>query len=123
MSFKNSPLCNKYLTIFLILQLTNKLYYWNTTSFARHKTTYQFNDVIGNFIDKFVEFYIGRYNIKPNINSINIDKKYLTDTGFVSFFQLIKNILDDFNINAKDILTIKDELLGGVTMLYLLNLN
>jgi hypothetical protein len=115
---------NKYLTIFLILQLTNKLYHWNTTSFARHKATDQFNDVISNFIDKFVEFYIGRYKIKPNINSIKIDKKYLTDTGFVSFFELIKNILDDFNINAKDILTIKDELLGEVNkMLYLLNLN
>jgi hypothetical protein len=115
---------NKYLTIFLTLQLTNKLYHWNTTSFARHKATDEFDDVISSFIDKFVEFYIGRYNVKPEINGIKIDKKYLTDTGFVSFFGVIKNILDEYNIKAADILAIKDELLGEVNkMLYLLKLN
>jgi DNA-binding ferritin-like protein len=115
---------NLYLTTFLTLQLTNKLYHWNTTSFARHKATDQFDDVISDFIDKYVEYYIGRFNIKPQIQDIKINQDYLSDNGFVKLFQSIKKILDDFDIKANDILAIKDELLGEVNkMLYLLKLN
>ena len=114
---------NLYLTLFMSLQLTNKLYHWNTTSFARHKATDQFDDIISNFIDKYVEYYIGRYKIKPDIDGIKINKEHLTDIGFIKLFQDMKNILDKFKIDASDILAIKDELLGEINkMLYLLEL-
>ena len=117
---------NNYLKLFFLLQLTNKLYHWNTTNFARHKATDQFDSVISSFIDKFVEFYIGRYNCKPNISSIKIKDEYLTDSGFIILFKDIKIILDSMGnvITASDLLALKDELLGEVNkMLYLLNLN
>ena len=117
---------NNYLKLFFILQLTNKLYHWNTTSFARHKATDEFNDIINDFIDKFVEYYIGRNKCKPSITSIKTKKEYLTDTGFIIFFEDIKILLDNMNkiINDEDLLAIKDELLGEVNkMLYLLNLS
>jgi len=115
---------NKYLAYFLTLQMTNKLYHWNTTSFARHKATDEFDDIISGFIDKYVEYYIGRFKFKPNITGLQITPKYLTDTGFIELFKTTRTVLDEFKLQSNDILAIKDELLGEVNkMLYLLNLN
>ena len=125
-SSSQQDVLNNYLKLFILLQLTNKLYHWNTTLFARHKATDEFDSVISSFIDKFVEYYMGNTKCKPTITTIKIQEKYLTDNGFVMLFQDIKLILNEMEnvITHKDLLALKDELLGEVNkMLYLLNLN
>lgn len=116
---------NDLVNVFFNLQLTNKLYHWSTKSYARHKATDDFDGVISSFLDRFVEYYSGRYNMTPNINIITIDPNNLTDSGIENLFIAIKKLLEKFDRTIKDtdLLTLRDELLGEVNkMLYLFRL-
>jgi hypothetical protein len=111
---------------FLTLQLLNKLYHWNTTYFARHKATDDFGSNLSDLIDKFVEVFIGRYKIKPQVNKINLNSDYLTDTGIIKLFEQTRKYLENMTnkIPYSDLLNIRDELLAEVNkMLYLFTLN
>lgn len=111
---------------FFTLQLLNKLYHWNTTSFARHKATDGFSDNLADLIDKFVEVFIGRYKIKPQVNKINLNSDYLSDTGIIKLFEQTRKYLENMTnkIPYSDLLNIRDELLAEVNkMLYLFTLN
>jgi hypothetical protein len=111
---------------FLTLQLLNKLYHWNTTSFARHKATDGFGSNLLDLIDKFVEVFIGKYKIKPQVNKINLNSDYLTDTGIIKLFDQTRKYLENMTnkIPYSDLLNIRDELLAEVNkMLYLFTLN
>lgn len=118
---------NDFVKLMFNLQLLNKLYHWNTTSFARHKATDQFADSIDPLIDRFVEVFSGRYNIKPSVNNIVLNDKYLTDDGIVELFKTIKGYFEKeipkFT-NDSELLNIRDELLAEINkMNYLLRLN
>ncbi len=107
------------------LQFLTKINHFNTESFARHKATDEFYVKITNHIDRFVEVLIGRYNIKPLINNINVDNKYLSDTGIVEYFKISRNILTKLDKIFKDtsLLTIRDEIIADINnTLYLFNL-
>jgi len=117
---------NEMIQFFFTLQLLNKLYHWGTTSFARHKATDAFGDIIGGLIDKFVEVFIGRYSIKPKVSKINLNPDYLTDNGIITLFEQARKYLESLNnkINNNDLLNIRDELLAEVNKtLYLFTLN
>lgn len=111
---------------FFTVQIMNKLYHFNTTSFARHKATDNFDGQIQKHIDKFGEVYMGRYNIKPVVDKLILNQNYLTDTGFVKLLnetQIFLQGLED-KFKDSDLLTIRDELLADVNnMLYLFRLN
>jgi len=105
--------------------MLNKLYHWNTTSYSRHKATDRFNKNLLELIDKFVEVFIGTYDMKPMFNEIQINKDYLTDKGIVMLFIFTRKYLNTFDqyIQSTDLLNIRDELLGEVNQtLYLFNL-
>lgn len=113
---------NEIVKFFFTLQLLNKLYHWNTSSFARHKATDSFNDKLQDNIDKFVEVIIGKYKIKPIINSIKLDQSLLTDSGIELLFNQAKQYLESLNkiIPDSEILNIRDEILADINVtLYL----
>jgi hypothetical protein len=118
---------NEFVKVMFNLQLINKLYHWNTTSFARHKATDQFADSIDPLLDRFVEVYSGRYNIKPYVTDISLNPKFITDDGIIDLIRAIKGYLEKEVpkfANDSDILTIRDELLAEINkMNYLLRLN
>jgi hypothetical protein len=114
---------NQIMKLLFTMQIINKLYHLNTTSFARHKA---FDDSILAHIDKFAEAYIGRYKVKPLISSFKIDPEYLTDTGIKKLFIDFKQYLERYNtmFNDSDLLNIRDEILADVNKtLYLFELN
>ena len=116
---------NEIVTFFFTLQTINKLYHWNTTSFARHKATDGFNEKILVLIDKFVEVFIGYYNMKPDVMSVNINEKYLSDEGIVLLFIFTKKYLTKMReyIESSELQNILDEMLSEVNQtLYLFNL-
>jgi len=116
---------NDIVTFFFTFQMINKVYHWNTTSFARHKATDGFNNKFLELIDRFIELFIGNYNMKPIVNSIYIDNMYLSDNGIVELFIFTKKFLGklDRYIDSTDLINIRDEMLGKVNQaLYLFNL-
>jgi hypothetical protein len=107
------------------LQLLNKVYHWNTQSYAKHKATCAFNTSLLEIIDKFVEVYIGRFGVKPNISNITLDPSKLTDDGFIQMLHKSVNYLETFDAMFKktELLNIRDELLASINQtIYLLNL-
>lgn len=117
---------NEMIQFFFTLQLLNKLYHWNTTSFARHKATDGFGSELSDLVDKFVEVFIGRYKIKPQVYKVNLNHEYLTDTGIINLFEQTRKYLESISgkISSNELLNIIDELLDEVNkMLYLFTLN
>lgn len=116
---------NEIIKFFFTIQLLNKLYHFNTTSFARHKASDNFDELLQQHIDRFVETFIGRYNMKPVINSIKLDNDFITDEGIVTMYIQVRNYLVNLsNLSLDtDLLAIRDELLVDVNKtLYLFNL-
>lgn len=117
---------NEIVKFLFTLQLLNKLYHWNTNSFARHKATDGFGDTLSDLLDKFVEVFIGRYKLKPNVETINLLPQYTTDDGAITLFKTAKRYLEGLSniITDSDLLNIRDELLAEVNKtLYLFTLN
>jgi hypothetical protein len=112
---------NKLVKYFFTVQLTIKLFHWNTTSYAQHMATDRFTGELLKLTDKFVELFIGRYNVKPNVDSITIFKNDIVEMLKIFAEKLIK--LEKDNITDSSLLTVRDELLGEINQtLYLLQL-
>lgn len=119
---------NQIVSFLFELQLINKQYHWNTTSFARHKATDEFGTTLATIMDHFVEVYIGRYNIKPQVDSVTLNKVQIGDETIIGLFNTTRDMLQSFetrmDIHDTDLLNIRDELLAAVNKtLYLFNLH
>ena len=122
----NQIYLNGIIQLFFTLQLSNKLYHWNTSSFSRHKATDKLDTQLSKIIDNFIEVFIGRYNIKPQVKLINLNPCFLTDLGIVTLFEKSVKYLDkmDKQINNSELLSIRDDLVIEInTILYLFKLN
>lgn len=114
---------NEIVAFFFTLQLNMKMYHWNTTSYARHKASDEFGGNLSSLIDKFVEVFIGRYKIKPNISEIKIIKHYITDEGSEELLQQSIKILENLTLKDTELLNIRDEMLAEINQtLYLYQL-
>jgi hypothetical protein len=116
---------NKLVNFFFTLELNLKIYHWNTTSYPRHKASDELGGKILELADKFVEIFMGRYNVKPNIERIKIESVYTSDNGNVDLLNQSIKFLEDLNtiIKDSDLLNIRDELLGEINKtLYLYRL-
>ena len=116
---------NKITKFFFTLQLLNKIYHWNTSSFARHKATDEFNSSLQDIVDKFMEVFIGRYVIKPMVSDIKLNAEYLTDNGIKAYFIKSREFIQRLEtmITDTDLLNIRDELLAEINKtLYLFEL-
>ena len=121
----NQTKINEIVKFFFTIQLLVKQYHWSTTSFARHKASDQLLKNLDENVDKFIEIFIGRYNVKPIITSIKMEKTFLSDDGNMEFLLLIRTYLELLNnkINDSDLLNIRDELIGNINQtIYLYNL-
>lgn len=116
---------NEVMRFLFSVQLINKMYHLNTTSFARHKASDAFDDSLQSHIDRFAETYIGRYNVKPVVNSVKIDQEFISDDGIVRLYAQVKTYLENINrmFVDPDLLAIRDDLLADVNKtLYLFRL-
>lgn len=116
---------NEVMRFLFSVQLINKMYHLNTTSYARHKASDAFDDSIQSNIDRFAETYIGRYNVKPVVNSVKIDQEFISDDGIVRLYAQVKTYLENINrmFVDPDLLAIRDDLLADVNKtLYLFRL-
>lgn len=116
---------NNITQFFFTLQLLNKLYHWNTTYYARHMATDRFDESMQPIIDKFLEVIIGRYQLKPVVQSIQLKDKNLTDDGIKAYFIKAKNYIQQLEtiLSDTDLLSIRDELLAEINQtLYLFEL-
>jgi hypothetical protein len=107
---------NETIKFFFTIQLINKLYHLNTTSFARHKASDTFDESLQSHIDRFTETFIGRYKLKPMIKSIRIDQDFISDEGIVRLFIQMRTYLQNLNklYTDSDLLNIRDDLLVDV---------
>ncbi len=123
----NSQEYINYLTkIFFTLKIVNKLYHWNTLSYPRHMASDRFDNVLESLMDKFMEVFIGRYQIKPMIHKLSIEDSFVTDKGIESAYKQVRDVLSEMqkNIPDTDLLNIRDELVGEINKnLYLFTLN
>ena len=116
---------NKLVNFFFTLELNLKIYHWNTNSFPRHKASDELGEKILELTDKFVEIFIGRYKVKPNIERIKIESVFTSDNGNVDLLNQSILFLEDLNtiIKDSDLLNIRDEMLGEINKtLYLYRL-
>jgi hypothetical protein len=122
----NSQEYVNYLTkVFFTLKFINKLYHWNTTSYPRHMASDRFDDVLESLVDKFMEVFIGKYQIKPMLHKLSIEDSFITDKGIESAYKQTRDILSEMqkNIPDTDLLNIRDELVGEINKnLYLFTL-
>ncbi len=116
---------NEVMRFLFTIQIINKMYHLNTTSFARHKASDAFDDSLQSHIDRFAETYIGRYKVKPIVTSLKIDQEYLSDDGIEKLFIQVRKYLENINrmFADPDLLAIRDDLLADVNKtLYLFQL-
>jgi hypothetical protein len=116
---------NEITTFFFKLQLLNKVYHWNTTSYARHMATDRFNGSMPPIVDKFIEVFIGRYQLKPIVSQINLRPENLTDEGIKQYFIRAKEYVQQLEnyLSDTELLNIRDELLAEINQtLYLFEL-
>jgi hypothetical protein len=118
----HQKIINDTVKFFFTLQLINKIYHWNTQSYARHIASDKFNSNLLALTDKFVEVYIGIYKVKPTITQINVE--LMNDTDIVSLFENSKKYFEEIKITDSGLLNIRDELLGEINQtLYLFALH
>ena len=121
----NQDKVNELVQFFFTIQLSIKQYHWGTTSYARHKASDNILEKLDSNIDKFIEVFIGRYNVKPNVSSINLNKKFFTDDGNMKLLVEARIYLEALNkiITDIDLLTIRDEIVADINQtIYLYNL-
>ena len=115
---------NKIVMLFLFLQNTMKIYHWNTKSYPRHKASDEFIERFSSNVDKFVEVFMGRYNITLNIHNIEIGQQ-IDDNNVFELLERCRKSLEDFTCCIKDseLLNIRDEMLGDINQtIYLFRL-
>jgi hypothetical protein len=87
--------------------------------------TDRFNGSMPPIVDKFIEVFIGRYQLKPIVSQINLRPENLTDEGIRQYFIRAKEYLQELDkfLSDTDLLNIRDELLAEINQtLYLFEL-
>jgi len=105
---------NKIVSLFFRLNLTMKLYHWNTPSYSRHKSSDEFIDKLLELTDNFVEVFIGRYNVKPILENVKIETEYLPEDKITEYLVKTRTNLENFDklFQDSELLNIRDEILA-----------
>lgn len=114
--------------IFFDIQYKIKVNHLQTTKFSRHKATDALYDHLLELTDKFIEVYLGHYNIKLNFtgnNSINISNVNDTDISkYLTKFKLMLLSLSSTLKDSTELLNIRDEMIAEINQtLYLFTLS
>ena len=107
-----------------------KLYHWKTKSYATHKATDGLHGKLGDLVDRYVEVFVGKYDIDLKMNDYSsLTLKNIKDNQELEIFitELISFLLHvhkklDVEIDV-DLFTLRDEIIAELNQfLYLLRL-
>jgi hypothetical protein len=104
---------------FFTFQQTIKLYHWQTSSYARHKSADELYLKFIDLADTFIETYQGKYG-KIEQGNLKLDVKSFGDNSITDFLDMSKEYLKNIEKESKvkstdtDLLNIRDELLGEI---------
>jgi DNA-binding ferritin-like protein len=114
----NQIIINHMVKFLFSLQLNTKMYHWLTTSYARHKASDDLGSSVAEIMDKFVEVFIGKYNIKPNSTtfSVSVDSKFSNDDGNEKLLREARDFVKEMynSIPDTELKNILDELLAAL---------
>jgi len=109
-----------------------KIYHWNTFSYSRHKTTDHLFQELIEFIDTFIETYMGRFGrlqLQDKKNPIKIKMNIISDSQAFDFLQKFASFLNDMESylpekkKISSLLNLRDDMLGHIYQaLYLFSL-
>lgn len=114
---------NMIVELFFELQLSMKMYHWNTNSFSRHKGTDNFGSEFNSLFDKLVEVMIGITGNKPSLDKVSVNM--LNDDSAKGYLENKRDELNNMRNDIKDnsLLNIYDEILALINQtIYLFNL-
>lgn len=104
----------KFLTKLFQFQIQIKLYHWNTNSYSNHKATDKLFQKLLEFIDCFIESYLGKFKqiqtpipitFEKNINERNIISKV-----FQPFLNFLKEWKEDFKKEDQEYIHLIEDL-------------
>ena len=107
---------NTFVQFLFMFQVTIKLYHWRTDSYSRHLITDKFNTSLLEVIDRFVETFIGNYNMKPQFDMVPVLVDNISDSKIIDLFLVARTTLqnvEEFTQNS-ELLAIRDDLLAYV---------
>ena len=112
-----------------LLQHVNqiRLFHWKTSSFARHKATDKYMNIINPIIDNIIESLQGGRE-KRIVDSFVAKYQDLTEDNVMNYLKVYKHWLENhmpilLDKNETDIMNLRDELLAAVKrLMYLFTL-
>jgi hypothetical protein len=114
---------------FMTLQQQFKVLHWQTKSYSRHKAYDEIYSNLGDFIDDFVEIYMGKYGRVEFLSGEgNINLKNTNTLDLNNFLkeniEWLKSLNDKLKSDGdSDLLNLRDEMMGEINKLrYLLTL-
>jgi DNA-binding ferritin-like protein len=113
---------------FLTIQNQIRIFHWQTTSYSQHKAFDKAYKSLGDFIDEFVEVFMGKYGRAKAATHYTIELENFSDNFHTAIDEYIAYLLDITNevdpVKDTDLLNIRDSMLGELNRLkYLLTLN
>ena len=101
-------------------QLTLKMYHWQTSSYARHKSSDSLVDSIIGITDKFMEIYQGKYGKLDNYENKSVQIIAVDEYSVVAFLRDMVAFLSSLEKKGivkssdTDLLNIRDDLVGQI---------
>ena len=101
-------------------QLTLKMYHWQTSSYARHKSSDSLVDSIIETTDKFMEIYQGKYGKLDNYENKSVQIIAVDEYSVVAFLRDMVAFLSSIEKKGivkstdSDLLNIRDDLVGQI---------
>lgn len=103
-----------FITKLFQFQIQLKLYHWNTSSYSNHKATDELMKHLLEFIDSFIEAYIGKFQKIQTPTSITLEKKIneknIISKVFQPFLHFLKEWKEDFKKEDQEFLHFIEEL-------------
>lgn len=101
-------------------QLTLKFYHWQTSSYARHKSSDSLVDTIIEITDKFMEIYQGKYGKVNDYDTKSVQIGVVDEYSVVAFLREMISFLSSLEKKGilkpsdTDLLNIRDDLVGRI---------
>jgi hypothetical protein len=117
-----------FLSILLELQNQLRIYHWQTDSYAQHKALGDAYEAFDEYIDRFVEEFMGKYGKIRSENGFSINLKNIDESDINNVINsaiefLSKQLPSFLQEEDTNLLNIRDEMLGILEKLkYLLTL-
>ena len=113
-------LLNQIVQELLKIQFLNTQLHWRTTSFALHKATDGFGDEISSLTDKFLEVFMGKYQIRPKVLSLRLSPDVFDGDNYITAYREFQGFLTSLELTDTSLSNIRDEILGEVNKLFYL---